>query len=389
MDTERFILMKELPNITLFAVDDDPIILDIINEIASTLINIECFESAEACQLRIQEVVPDLILLDICLGGIDGYTFCRQLKNDEITKNISIIFVSSHESIDARLEGYDAGADDFIVKPFDDQELLRKIRIAGQIRNDRQRLITQANAAEELSSLVLASKDEGSILLQFMSKLIGWDTDQDIAEGMLDLMRRFGINATVQTRTNGHHHTLSKNGCNLPLEVSILSHVVTLGRIFEFRTRSVYNFDYITVLINNVPIDDPDLCGRIRDNVAIAAQGADGRLAAIDNAEGRKNNQNVIYSALKSLETTLEQFGKIHKSQRLKYNDFIFDLERELQQSFVHLGLTMGQEHHIEEMIKNRMLELMQIVDQGDELETNLISVRNDLSRFNRAIDRI
>ncbi len=371
-------------NLTIYAVDDDPMTLDAIQSVAATVASITCFPSAEACQDVVENTRPDLFLLDVGLGGMDGYTYCRQLKDDPGTANIPVIFVSSHDTIDDRLRGYDAGAEDFIVKPFDPQELLRKIKVAGQVRAEKLRLLAQAEAAEELSSLALASMDEGGIVLQFMSKLIGWETETEIAEGMLDLMRRFGLNCTVQTRVAGRTFTISQAGTNLPLEVSILAHVVTLDRIFEFHNRSVYNFDRITIMINNMPIDDPNLCGRIRDNVAIAAQGADARLIAIDNAEGRQRSQQVIMNALGSLQATLGSFRDTHKAQRLRYNDFVFDMERELQQSFVHLGLTMGQERHLEDLVKNRMQELMQLADQGDELQNILSTLLVELATINR-----
>lgn len=367
----------------LYAVDDDPMILDVIRSIAEPLAHVECFESAEACQVRIEEVQPDLVLLDIGLGGMDGYTYCQQLKAADATRSIPIIFVSGRDIIDDRLQGYDAGAEDFIVKPFDPQELLRKIKVAGQVRAEKQRLQVQAAAAEELSSLCLASMDEGGIVLQFMSKVIGWESETEIAEGMLELMRRFGLSCAVQTRVGGRIYTVSEAGVNLPLEVSILKHVVTLGRIFEFHNRSVYNFDWITVMVSNMPLHDQALCGRIRDNVAIAAQGADARLAAIDNAEGRQRSQKAVVDALRSLQSMLTTFSDKHKIQLALYSDFAFAMERELEHAFVHLGLTMEQERHLEGVVANRMQELLKMADQGEDLESVISSILGDLAEIN------
>ncbi len=369
---------------TIFVVDDDPMVLDVIETLVAPIAAIECFSSAEACQQRLLEATPDLILLDVVMPGMNGYDFCRLLSQDSATAAIPVIFVSAQDTLEDRLAGYDAGGEDFIVKPFDPPELLRKIKVAEQVRIDRLRLIEAAQSAEELSSMALASMDEGSIVLQFVNKLIGWDSEVDIATGMTDLLHRFGLHATVQTRVGGRIYTVSPSGVNVPLEVSILQHVTTLERIFEFGNRSVYNYDRLTIMISNMPLDNSILCGRIRDNVAIAAQGADARLIALDDAEGRQRSQQTVLSAFASLESTLVSFQEIHKRQRLRYNDFIFEMERELAASFVHLGLTMGQERHLEDLVRRRMQELMELTDQGDDLESLLTTLLGELSAIER-----
>jgi DNA-binding response OmpR family regulator len=366
--------------ISLYAVDDDPMVLTVVRGIAEPIACVECFDSAEACQERLAAAPPDLLLLDISLPGMDGYSYCRQLKNDSVTMGIPVIFVSANDGIDDRLAGYDAGAEDFIVKPFNPHELLRKIRVAGRIRADKHKLIEQMAAAEQLTSLVLASMDESSIVLQFMSKLIGWETEAEIAAGLLELMQRYRLTGAVQTRVGPRAYTLSPEGANLPLEVSILNHVRTMERIFEFRNRAVYNFERVTVMVANMPLADGDQCGRIRDNLAIAAQGAEARLAALETAEARVRSQGSLMTALKSLQGTLVAFKDAQTANRRRGSALAFDIEQDLARSFVHLGMTTGQERFLEDMLRNRIAELMEIVDQGDELEGILSRLLEELA---------
>ena len=369
-----------LNSITLYAVDDDPMILDVVRGIAEEIVNVESFDSAESCQERVAESRPDLLLLDIGLPGMDGYTYCRQLKDDPATQAIPVIFVSGRDTIEDRLAGYDAGGEDFIVKPFDPQELLRKIRVASQIRADKKNLVEQMESTEQLANLALASMDEGGLVLQFMSKLIGWETDSEIAEGLLDLMRRYGLTGAVQTRIGTRHYTLSAEGANLPLEVSIINHVRSMERIFEFRNRAVYAYDRVTIMVNNMPLNDPDLCGRIRDNLAIASQGTDSRLEAMETSEARNRSQKGLMNALVSLKATLENFKETHRVHRLRSTNVAFDIEQDLSSSFVHLGLTTGQERYLENMIHTRITELTDIVNTGDELELILSQLLDELA---------
>ena len=108
-------------------VDDDPAVRDIICAMLDPDYPVEAFESAEACQAALTDTLPDLLLLDINLPGMNGYTFCQQIKSDGRLRKMPVIFVSGHDSPEERIAGYDAGGEDFIVKPFEPEELLRKV----------------------------------------------------------------------------------------------------------------------------------------------------------------------------------------------------------------------------------------------------------------------
>ena len=72
---------------------------------------------------------PDLVLLDIMMPGIDGYEVCRRLRSDPRHRYIKILLVSAKAMPEERMVGYRAGADDYVVKPVDDEELLAKVRV--------------------------------------------------------------------------------------------------------------------------------------------------------------------------------------------------------------------------------------------------------------------
>jgi DNA-binding response OmpR family regulator len=84
-----------------------------------------------------RENKPDLILLDITLGEMDGFEVCHLLKGQKETANTPIIFLSSRNDSHSKVMGFDLGADDYIEKPFDPEEL--KARIKTRIKNSQLR----------------------------------------------------------------------------------------------------------------------------------------------------------------------------------------------------------------------------------------------------------
>jgi CheY-like chemotaxis protein len=368
----------------VFAVDDDPIILNIIREIAEPECTVEPFGSAEDCLSRLGEAKPDMFLLDVGLPGMDGYAFCRHIKDDPALHQIPVTFISGYDTIDAKLKGYDAGGEDFIVKPFVPEEVLQKIKVAQQIVRSKQSLQEQAEASEYLSSLALASMDEAGIVLQFMSKLIGWNSEQEIAEGLLELMQRYKLEGVVQARTAWRSITLSKEGTNLPLETSVINHVRGMDRIFEFRNRSVHNFERVTLMVSNMPLSDQDFCGRIRDNLSVAAQGADSRLQAIETEEANRKNQEGILDALKSVRESISAMREAHLQDRAASTELMVELDQDLANSFVHLGMSDNQERQMENLVGNFMKRLVALLDRGEETQDAMQRLSEKLGQLQR-----
>ena len=113
----------------ILIVDDQK---DIVELIRFKLENegFEClvaFDGEEGLQ-KAKKHKPDLILMDIMMPKINGYQVCRLLKSDENYKNIPIIMLSAKDQESDKFWGKESGADDYVTKPFDFEELFQKIQ---------------------------------------------------------------------------------------------------------------------------------------------------------------------------------------------------------------------------------------------------------------------
>lgn len=367
---------------TVFVVDDDPMILDIMRSILEPECQVATFASAEDCAQTLTREKPDFFLLDISLPGMDGYSLCHQIKADPALRNIPVTFVSGHDTIEERIKGYDAGGEDFIVKPFEPEELLRKLKVAQNMLLNQRSLAEQIADAEMLSSLVMASMDETGILLQFMSKLIAMESPDEVAAGLLELMQRYHLDGVVQTRTGQKVLTLSASGKNLPLEVSVIEHVRDQGRIFEFRRRSVHNFERVTLMVNNLPIEDPDFCGRLRDHLSVAAQGVDSRLKALHTEEVNRRIQAGILSALENVGNSIMELRDTHQRNTEASAELVTDLQETLLNSFYRLGLTDNQEKFLQNMVGDFMTRMIDLLNRGSETQETLQRLNKKLNEL-------
>src|SRR6266567_4139446 len=75
-----------------------------------------------------QRINPDLVILDLMLPGMDGLEVCRSLRSNPITQNVAILMLTAKDEVRDRITGLDTGADDYLVKPFDFDELVARMR---------------------------------------------------------------------------------------------------------------------------------------------------------------------------------------------------------------------------------------------------------------------
>ena len=125
--------LTELPRILI--VDDEPFNVDLLEQELHDLGY--ATDSAGNGQEALQKVgvrVPDLILLDVLMPVMDGFTTCRILKEDNETRLIPIIIMTSLGATEDRIRGIEAGADDFLTRPIDKRELQARIATALKLR---------------------------------------------------------------------------------------------------------------------------------------------------------------------------------------------------------------------------------------------------------------
>ena len=94
---------------------------------AADYIVVEAYDGYQAIE-KAKAEIPDLILLDIMLPGLDGFEVCDRLKRDALTENIPIIMLTAKDEIRDKVGGLETGADDYVTKPFNLNELKARIK---------------------------------------------------------------------------------------------------------------------------------------------------------------------------------------------------------------------------------------------------------------------
>ena len=120
----------------ILIVDDEPFNVDLLEQELEDL-GYETVTAAngEEALAQVAAESPDLILLDVMMPVMDGFTVCRILKDSEDTRLIPIVFMTALDAMEDRIKGIEAGGDDFLTKPVNHQELIARIQTTLRLKH--------------------------------------------------------------------------------------------------------------------------------------------------------------------------------------------------------------------------------------------------------------
>lgn len=151
---------------SVLVLDDDAEVVHYLRTLLAPYYRVlGCFDAREALQL-IDEEAPDLVLSDVVLPGMNGYAFCRRIKEDAQLCHIPVVLVTAKTDVEDKVEGLDTGADAYVTKPFEPSYLLALVK--SQLRKSERvrRLLGQSTQTTRIEEDLLAPQDKA-----FMTEL--------------------------------------------------------------------------------------------------------------------------------------------------------------------------------------------------------------------------
>jgi signal transduction histidine kinase len=181
--------------------DDNADLREYVAQLLAPNYTVEAVTDGEAALAAARRERPDLVLSDVMMPNLDGFGLIQALRADEQTRHIPIILLSARSGEESAIVGLDAGADDYLAKPFSAKELLARIRTHVELARTRQKWVEEAYAASLAKTSFLAS----------MSHEIR--TPMNAIIGMTSILRNTPLNPEQRTCTevirNGSEHLLS------------------------------------------------------------------------------------------------------------------------------------------------------------------------------------
>jgi len=175
-------------------------------------VEVHCVNEGKKAKSTIEEVHPDLILLDVVMPGLNGFEFCEEIKSLPATRNTPVVFITSLDEPESVLRGFSVGGSDYVSKPFRAEELLARVRAHLELSILHQERLRQTNmlmrSEQRLQRLTLAeglAHNLNNLLAPLLGNL-NWLQDMldnaeanEVIEEMLEVVRRLDRLAAALT----------------------------------------------------------------------------------------------------------------------------------------------------------------------------------------------
>ncbi len=355
----------------IFVVDDDPLLRMVITDQLQGQ-NYQIHEFADGAQcLAAMDLQPNLILLDIEMPGQNGLEVCREIRSIGLD-DVQVMFVSAHDDLETLLAAFDVGGNDFIPKNAEKDVLLRKVEMAIEVEEQKRQLKKQLSYAQQTAFTAMSSLGETGIVLQFLRSSFHCLSLKQLGDLLIDTFRQFNVQGLVRLSDDSGEYDFCNDEICTPLQQSILSYVTKLGRISQANDRLIMNFPHATLLILDLDVTDPDGIGRLRDHLAIIAEGAGVRSDAMNIEQQRLRQANARMAGVKELANLLSEIEDYQNANHNQLENLVDQLRIEIEAAFVHLGLTDAQELLLHEIVDRLTVQLNELFEKDSRLAFRL-----------------
>lgn len=356
----------------IFVVDDDNLQRMIVSDhLQGQGYQIHEFGSGAEC-LGAMELQPNLILLDIEMPGQNGLEICRRLRED-CSDDVQVIFVSAHDDLETLMAAFEVGGNDFIPKNAAKDLLLRKVEIAIEAEEQKRQLQQQLSYAQKTAFTAMSSLGETGLVLQFLRSSFQCLDLKSLGNLIIETMDQFGLQVSVQLSHAGDEYFFRSDSPCTELEKSILRYAAKLGRISQTGDRLVMNYPNITLLATGLDTEDAELIGRLRDHLAIIAEGVGVRVEAMAMEQERLRQANARIESIKELVDLIADIESYQAQNHSQLEKLIDRHRLQMEEAFVFLALTDSQElqlHGIVDRLVNQV-EALFVADNQLALRLN------------------
>ncbi|MCU7834365.1 MAG: response regulator [gamma proteobacterium symbiont of Taylorina sp.] len=351
--------MKEKTLIMI--VDDEPANCELLKQALGQQYETVIFPSGIECLKHASELKPDIILLDVLMPELSGYETCKKLRENDETKDISIIFISALDTLEDRLKGYESGGDDYLSKPVDLEIVHKKITLVLQNKKENQQLKQNIQETQDAFMTALNMGAETGQVATFIEKSFLAQNYEQLFTACFDSMREFDLSCVAQIRFEDEIITLNSEGKLLTLEQELMFKAQYDGRILPFGRRVFFNYSNFSILIKNMPIEDEELYGRLKDHLIVIASAGDARVQSIGTELSLKKHMN-ISDIFENTLNAVEKIQKILEDDVKKTKEITREMGQGIEEKVLFLGLEEDQEKQLMNIIDSATGQIIETI---------------------------
>lgn len=372
------------PGYTVLSIDDDKFMRGMIrSSLEGRYHLLEAESGAQGIEIA-KTKDPDIIVLDVEMPGMNGYEVCDALKHTPETKDIPVIFLSSLTNLTSRMQGYEVGGADFLIKPFDAPEIEAKIKNLINISASNEVLKEQANSASNAAYVAMKGSSELGLAIQFVEHIFSANTIDSIAKRFFSATQSLDLRCNLMFVDDGKRTFFDHSGKHCrPLEQEVMSTIFERGgRIVDFGSRSQFNFAHVAVLVKNMPLGDMETYGRIKDLLPAMLGAIDSKVRTIEIEHAIARQTQQLATAFGEVQSTLAEVGEEMERNQNNVIEVLRGVLDKMEQQLPLMGLEEDQEKFITDNLDDSLVAAQAAVDSGERSQSSFKAVIKVLQKL-------
>lgn len=236
--------------------------------------------------------------------------------------------------------------------------------------------------ANYASNTAMTSMSEMGALLESLKKFNACIDERALAEAVLSGLSLYGLNGVVRVRTPEKKLFLSEHGEASPLEISVIDHMTGMDRIVHFKSRMFIHYLHVAILVNNMPVEDPDRCGRLRDHLAMLVEGAEMRAAGIVAEHKSMRRSLAIERMIGQVTGTLNEIDSTQRRNRMEMRLAFATLTDKMGAALLRVGLTNAHEDFLCAIVSNGIEEIISVQSTEADLQNKLTAIIGEMKEI-------
>lgn len=338
----------------VLAIDDDKYIHHVIEESLSGFCTLIHAKNGDEGLRQALKYNPDIILLDIEMPGKTGFEVCNELKANPQTKDTPVMFLSGKADLPDRVKGYNAGAADYIVKPFNAEELMARIRVLYQYRQHSKKLKSDVERAQITAEIAMTDSGDMGRIMRYVGQSYHAHDIKALSEHMFEFFNPMELDVVLAFWYQDVGIFCSAEGGVCPLEQELLEKHRDANRFVDFSHRTIINYPKVSMLIKNMPLDDAQLYGRYKDLFPHILEVTNAKVQDMENNERALTQAQQIGNSFNELSDQMYQNSDSREHAVEKFAAQLDELNKSIEQS----GLSGSNEvaFHLQQLKQTQLI---------------------------------
>ena len=243
------------------------------------------------------------------------------------------------------------------------------------------RLQNELQNATEIAMLSMTTTGEYGAVLDFFKKSGAVESYQELADLVMLTAASYGLSSAVQFRCVKGDLNFCKDDSNKKKYSELIARFKIKGRLAEEGSVACINYENISFISNNFPVDDMDKNGRLKDYLVILCSGVDERVKALDNQSILENQKKNLHKIVKATHNAISKIEKGVGNQGYKINELYSAFEKKLSQSIEDAGIPEQSKNALMNILKVNKTKLNAVLAQGLTRDKHFVSIISKLEK--------